>query len=149
MLKIKFVSPMFFLLLLTSMTSTPFAQAATDPSELMRAFSEVALKCGVQTFRIPPEGNPINFAIVSRCAEMRTSRDRAMFLVDGRRFTVIMKESEFSDGGDIQDVYIQYNSDKNQEVLVAQNVLAFGDPVLAVLLLTGHSCSELPTVELN
>jgi hypothetical protein len=132
---------------LTSGLSSASAQAGEAfDFTLVNELARTALACAHQPYALTRTGKKIYGSLKSGCNELRISLDRAQFSLQGRVFTVVVKESEYSDDGDLNDLYVQYDAREDQEVLIRKNVLSFGDPVLAVLLTSRHSVSELPEV---
>jgi len=91
-------------------------------------------------------GNKIFGALRSLCKDVKISRDRVIVKVDGRAYTVLVKDSQAADDGDLNDLFVQYDSREDQEIELASNLLSFGDPALSILMLTGHRAEELPQV---
>lgn len=124
--------------------------AMTQPNpiqpELLQSLALKALECTHQPFAIKVSGNKSYGQVRSHCSEVVISEDRAEISLDGRVFTLIVQENENSDGGDLNDLLIQFDAQKDTEVLVQQNILAFSDPIVALLIAAGHSPDKLPEV---
>src|SRR4051812_48392835 len=104
------------------LTSSAFASSGADPA-LVQKLGEMASVCAEQ-----PNG-----VFRSHCDALKIVGASAEFNVEGRAITVLVRDNENSDGGDLNDVFVQLDS---REVTLARNVLSFGDPVLAVLIVS-------------
>jgi hypothetical protein len=122
-----------------------FASESVDHA-LLQKLAQLSLKCAHQPVSVSRTGNKVLNPIESHCSELQISADRAEFSLEGRHFTILVKDSALADGGDLNDVYLQYDSREDQEVAIASTVLAFGDPVSALLMSTGQSPDQLPQV---
>ena len=122
------------------------AHAAVEPT-LVQRLAKTVLSCVVQPYGINSHtGNRIFGSLRSHCESVTISQDRANVKLDGRTYTLLIKDSALSDDGDLDDLFIQYDAREDQEVQVAANILAFGDPALSLLLVSGHKADELPQV---
>jgi hypothetical protein len=119
---------------------------AVEPA-LVQSIAQTLLSCVEQPYGISARtGNKILGSLRSHCEGVTISQDRASLKVDGRSFTILVKDSAESDGGDLNDLFVQYDSREDQEIQLGQNLLSFGDPALSILLLSGHTADELPQV---
>lgn len=85
-------------------------------------------------------------ALRSRCETVLIEGDRVQLAHAGRTYTLLVRDSELSDGGDLCDLYVQYDSREDMEVRVASNLLTFSDPALTALLVSGYRAEDLPEV---
>jgi hypothetical protein len=128
------------------------AQAAALPAtpadiDLVQKLASRLVACAEQPVgRNERTGNVSLGALRSHCDSVTVADDRVELTNAGQLYTFVIEDSELSDGGDLNDLYLQYGSREDQEVQIARNVLAFGDPVLATLIVTGHKADELPQV---
>ena len=113
---------------------------------LIQALALKALQCAYQPYAVKRNGNKSYGQVRSHCSEVVIQENRAEFNLEGRHFTLITQENENSDGGDLNDLLIQFDAQKDTEVVVQKNLLAFSDPIVALLLAAGHAPEELPEV---
>ncbi|MGK5083867.1 hypothetical protein WDW37_11245 [Bdellovibrionota bacterium FG-1] len=126
--------------------------AISSSAHADRLLSQLAIKaveCTQQPFSFNQVGHKRYQPIESHCADLIISGDRAEFRLDGHSYTLVVKENENSDGGDLNDVYLQYDSREDQEVLIQQAVLAFNDPIVGLLITAGIELDKLPEVPLT
>jgi hypothetical protein len=122
------------------------ASDSAQPTTDVQALAQTALQCLEQPYGLTRSGRKVMGTLRSRCAHVVISQDRAVIDLLGRSFTVLIKDSETSDGGDLNDLFVQYDSREDHEVQVAKNVLSFGDPALALVLASGRSADPIPQV---
>lgn len=143
----KYVFAAVLPLSLTLAVCTAHAAEPTVEPALLQRLAKTVLGCVEQPYAVNGRtGNKVFGALRSHCAQVEISQDRANVLLNGRTYTVLVKDSELSDGGDLNDLFVQFDAREDQEVQFASNVLAFGDPALSILLVTGHKADELPQV---
>jgi hypothetical protein len=118
--------------------ASPFTATVADQAVIQK-LAQTILRCGHQTVRTTESGRQVLDPIQSTCPEMRVTGDRVVIQMESQEYTLTVRDSENSDGGDLVDLFLQYDSRKDLEVAVAQNLLAFGDPAEATLIAAGLS----------
>lgn len=87
-------------------------------------------KCAVQPYVEQGEGQKSFLPLKSICKELTVNGSRAKFTLKGHQFRATLFDSEFSDGGDINDVVVK---DAAGGIVAERNsVLAFGDVLLGL-----------------
>jgi hypothetical protein len=132
---------------LAAMERGPFAPDAE------KAIRETLEQCLVRPFGIRSDGSRVFGHYQSSCAGV--IRDGRAALVplsatagSDQGWEVRLIGSEYSDGGDLCDVAVW--DDKGHLVMESQRVLAFGDPLEALTILTGaHPQSSIHDPELD
>jgi hypothetical protein len=116
--------------------ASPFTANISDQATLQK-IAQVVARCSKQEIHTTAEGRQVQTPIQSTCEEMVVSGDQIVVSLDGAQYTLVVRDSENSDGGDLVDLFLQYDSREDLEVSLAQNLLAFGDPALATLQAAG------------
>lgn len=136
----------------TAAVFSAFASAATLPATsadivvVKRLAAELA-PCVEQPYDIDSRnGNKTLAALRSRCDTVIIEEDRVHMTHEGRSYTLLVRDSELSDGGDLCDLFIQYDSREDLEVLVARHLLTFSDPALSALLISGYPAENIPEI---
>lgn len=120
---------------------------SSEDRALIESLAQTISACVEQPYGIRSQNHSLTYGpLRSRCDEVEVSGDQVVVEYRGRRYTLVVRESELSDGGDLNDLYIQFDSREDQEALIAESVLSFNDPVLSLLLVTGHEAESLPKV---
>ncbi len=111
--------------------TTCFARPETSGHKLMRDIQTLALKCIVHNYSVSNEGSKLFTSFMNTCPQIKI-QDKATALVylKNETFTIVLRESENSDGGDLNHVLV-YNSDR-QMVAQRLNVLAFDNIFLGL-----------------
>ena len=104
------------------------------------------LECGEQPVIVKRSGKLIYRPVRSRCSDVVISQDSVHFHMGSGSFTVQVQPNEHADGNDLNDVFLLYNDREDQSVVIAQAVLSFGDPALALVKAAGHGEEELRQV---
>lgn len=118
-----------------------FARPETTGREILSEMEYLALKCVVRPYTVSRDGSKIYSDLRNTCPQIQVLDSvTAQVLVKGQQFRVVLKESEDSDGGDLDHVLV-YNLEGR---LVAQqlNVLAF-DNILMGLAGGKHGFQEV------
>ena len=131
-----------------SLEATTVALSAnTIDHAWLKALSQKAVRCAEQPTIIKENGGKAYNPLRSHCQdEMVVADDTVHFHISGIGFSVRVEENKNSDGNDLNDVYLLYSNREDQAVLVAHGVLSFGDPVLALLLVTGRGSESIQEV---
>lgn len=119
-------------LLATGVLYSAFAHAemADAKKELLLDIKEEALKCITQQVSLTNQTEEVT-AYKSSCTTIRLlTPTTAQVFIDNEWFSLEIKESELSDGGDLDDLFV-YNS-KNQLVATRENVAAYDSIVMAM-----------------
>jgi hypothetical protein len=141
------LSPFAALLLLVSSVVHAESPAPAVEPALLDTLASALFQCSEQPYNHSTHtGHLVLGQLRSHCNSVVASQDRVEILHDGRSYIFLARESALSDGGDLNDLYIQYDGREDQEELMASNLLSFGDPTLSVLLYSGHNVDALPRV---
>lgn len=118
-----------------------FARPETTGKEIVNEMEDLALKCVVRPYTLSRDGSKVYSDLRNTCPQIQViDQATAQVLVKGEQFRVVLKESEDSDGGDLDHILV-YNLEGR---LVAQqlNVLAF-DNILMGLAGGKHEFQEV------
>jgi hypothetical protein len=135
-----------------SLLASPLASAAplaatSEDMALVQSLANELIACVEQPYGVNSRtGNKAYGTLRSRCASVEIAGDRVQMLHEGRLYTLLVKESELSDGGDLTDFFVQYDSREDREVLVASHLLSYSDPALATLLVGGYAPDRVPEI---
>jgi hypothetical protein len=119
------------------------AQLSAPDTLLLKDLARISISCAEQPYKISQVGKKVYSRLRSHCKALRISEDRAELRVNGHIYALVLKDNELADEGDIGDLYLQFDAREDQEVLIQNSVLAFGDPVLALLLVSGESPEQV------
>lgn len=131
---------------------TAAASAASLPAtpsdlHLVRNLAALLAPCVEQpVFTDPLSGRKSLGTLRSRCDSVTIEGDRVQLGFEGRSYTLLVRDSEHSDGGDLCDLFVQYDSREDLEVRVASGLLTFSDPAMSALLISGFRAEGLPEV---
>jgi hypothetical protein len=131
---------------------TAAASAASLPAtpsdiEVVQNLAAVLAPCVEQPVSVDVRsGKKSHGALRSHCDSVTIEEDRVQLSYLGRSYTLLVRDSELSDGGDLSDLFVQYDSREDLEVLVASNLLTYSDPALSALLVSGYRAEDLPEV---
>lgn len=120
------------------------AQAVAAPSALesrLAAIRGLALRCSVQPTFVKPNGSLAHGQIRSVCPQLEVQGTTAVFHFPAGTLQVVVHDSALSDGGDLNTVILV--DERGRQAVLADNVLAFSDPVFAIL---GQDALRLPRV---
>lgn len=145
----------FLLLIWTSLVSAAHADLgrgplAPEPEQAIRATLE---SCLVRPYGIRPDGERILGHYRSTCRGVIRDGRSALVPLSAtggpeQGWEVQLIGSQYSDGGDLWDLAVW--DDQGHLVLEADRVLAFGDPLEALAIITGaHPQSMLHDAELD
>ncbi|MGE5086319.1 MAG: hypothetical protein ACM3MG_08485 [Bacillota bacterium] len=121
--------------------ASALARPETTGKEILNEMEDLALKCVVRPFTLARDGSKVYSDLRNTCPQIQVIDSvTARVLVKGEQFQVVLKESEDTDGGDLDHVLV-YNLEGR---LVAQqlNVLAF-DNILMGLAGGKHGFQEV------
>ena len=117
------------------------AHPETTGKEIIEDMEALALKCVVHPYTLNREGEKVYSELRNTCPQIEViDASTAQVLVKGEVFQVVLKESEDSDGGDLDHVLV-YNL-SGQMVAQKNNVLAF-DNILIGLAGGKHDFQEV------
>src|SRR5262245_481737 len=104
--------------LLTSSVSRAEAFIAAVEPTLMDSLATAIYDCSEQPYGVSSRtGNLVFGQLRSRCSAIIPSEDRVEITQDGRSYSFVVRDSELSDGGDLNDLYVQYDNREDQEEL--------------------------------
>ena len=107
-----------------------FAQLAEAKKELLLDIKEETKKCVIQFISINNKDKDV-IGYESTCPSLVIlNNQKARILIDNELFSVEVKESDKSDGGDLDDMFI-YNS-KHQLVAFRADVAAYDSVIMAM-----------------
>ena len=124
------------------------ASAQASVKDFLPQIMNQVRQCAVVPVSYNANGGKTVHAMISHCPEVKViNPNLAMIEAAGRSFTAAITESPDSDGGDLYQLVITDNSD--QDHLDVNNVLAFGDVLLAVLMgnATGVTETDLQSIK--
>jgi hypothetical protein len=100
-----------------------------DSPEFWQKLNTLVAQCTVKPYSLV-QGVKTYGSLRSFCQEIQVNGDHASFVLDGEQFSARIEESEDSDGGDLDNVYVQNSSG----AVIAQrhNVLAYNDILLGL-----------------
>ena len=121
-------------------TSTAFAAPqGTLATSVLPALRVKLEQCLIRPYGHTVQGNEVIGDYRSLCSEVVREGRSAFFAIQANAsasaWEVQLLGSPYSDGGDISDVALW--NDRNQLVLEAQRVISFGDPLEALVRLSG------------
>ncbi len=120
------------------------SQAAFAASPVnFKDLREKVIACVLQPVKNMPNGRRQSLPMISRCTDLTVQGDRAVLRFNNENYLMVLRDSEDSDGGDLNDLTV-LNS-KNQVVFELKQVLGFRDVLFA---LTGHD-ARIPLVLVN
>jgi hypothetical protein len=128
-------------------TSTFDINGNSMDQALLQSLASRALECTHQPFAIKATGNKTLGRVRSHCEDVRISENTVAIRLPSGNYSVTVRDNVNTDGGDLNDVYVSFEAQKNQEELLQESVLAFSDPVVALLLLAGHSPEAIVQIE--
>ncbi len=127
----------------TTWADAPY-RAVSEDYAWLRRLTVKAFACTIQPVQIRSSAPAIFEPIQSICEEtLEISENTAHFHIRGTLLSIVLEDSEGSDNHDLNDVYLNYGDREDQSVLIARNVLAYGDPILALLQVTGENPEKL------
>ncbi|MGZ3773664.1 MAG: hypothetical protein ACXVCY_15160 [Pseudobdellovibrionaceae bacterium] len=116
--------------LLISHTSASFAASQSSPKEILQDIKEETKKCAVQIVNTGAQAENV-VGYTSACTSLKiVSMGVAQIFVDGQWFTAQIAESQQSDDGDLDDLYIY--SSNGQLVAKRTNIPAFDSVIIAM-----------------
>jgi hypothetical protein len=112
--------------------SRAFAEhLSTEQRQITDQIREKIIQCAVRPLARKPTGGLIQYPWISQCQEVRVYHNRAQVETRSGIYTIYLYDSEYSDGGDLNDIEIL---DANGNIVFeATGVLAFGDVLYAVV----------------
>lgn len=114
--------------------------------ELLAALATKALECTHQPFALKRGGHKKYGPVRSHCGDVQISEGRAEIRLHGRTYAVLVQDNENADGGDLNDLYVEFDAREDASALVQPNLLAFSDPIVALLLAAGLAPESLPEI---
>ena len=107
-----------------------FAQLAEAKRELLLDIKEETRKCVIQLISTNNKDKDV-IGYESTCPSLVIlTNQKAQILIDNELFSIEVKESDKSDGGDLDDMFI-YNS-KSHLVAIKENVAAYDSVIMAM-----------------
>jgi hypothetical protein len=128
------------------MTLSPLAASAFSDPSLIQEMAQLTRQCAYQPYKLTQSGNKKYGNVRSFCASLEIVKNTARYDLPTGPYAVIAAESEHADQGDLNDVYLQIPTHQNQAFEIQKNILAYSDPVMAVLMIAGDSVEALPEV---
>jgi hypothetical protein len=123
----------FIGLITISLLGAAIAHADTPPvqesPEFWNKVNTLVAQCTVKPYALV-QGVKTYGSLRSTCRELQVSGDQASFILDGEQFSARIEESADSDGGDLDNIYVQ----NSNGAVIAQrhNVLAYNDILLGL-----------------
>ncbi len=111
--------------------TTCFAHTETSGHELLSDLQTLAIKCVVRTYSVNGDGKKVYTTLKNVCSQIVVSDPATAHVqLDNETFVVVIRESDDSDGGDLNNVLV-YNANGQ---LVAQklNVVAFDNILMGL-----------------
>jgi len=118
-----FIIPLFFLMAL--MASFP----AFADSDFWQQTHDFVLKCAVQPFAVRA-GHKVFHPLRSICPNLVVKNGNALFTMNGKSYRATLHESDYSDGGDLNDVVV--TSTDGSFSVERTYIPAFNDVILAL-----------------
>ena len=115
-------------LLRAAMAQADVASVQESPG-FWKKLNALVAQCAVKPYSLV-RGMKTYGPLRSSCQELQANGDRAVFVLEGETFSARIVESADSDGGDLDDVYVQ----NSQGAVIANrhNVLAYDDILLGL-----------------
>lgn len=128
-MKKQYVSVSFLAALLGAAMAQADAHSVQESPDFWKKLNELVAQCSVKTYSLV-QGVKTYGPLRSSCRELQADGDHATFVLEGERFTARIEESADSDGGDLDDVYVQ--NSQGSVIANRHNVLAYDDILLGL-----------------
>jgi hypothetical protein len=102
----------------------------SSPAGFWDGLKTLASECVVRPYTLQ-EGQKTYGHTESDCHGLKVNGPKAVFEIDGQLYVAYVQDSADSDGGDLNDLFVQDAS--GVVVIQEHNVLAFGDVLWALL----------------
>ncbi|OFZ82163.1 MAG: hypothetical protein A2583_07580 [Bdellovibrionales bacterium RIFOXYD1_FULL_53_11] len=116
-----------FLLLVSGVLA---ASPGATSQNFKKDVHDFVVRCAVQPYHYGHGGRKIVTPVKSICKELVIADNHARFVIGGAPYSAILFDSEYSDGGDINDLIIR---DRSLRIVADwRHIPAFGDVALAL-----------------